>query len=509
MGKQIDAIPHSCGTSKGLKVFEQDDGVINGYCFACGTFVPDPYEGKPKDFKPPSMKIKTPDEIQQELDEILEYGFHEYPDRSLNRAVHKYFGVRISLSEHDGSTPTAQFFPYYNDEEKLTGFKVKTADGNQFARGTTKGVVPFGWHKAIRGNRYKLFITEGENDAMALFLTLKRKWKYEGDPAVISLPHGAGAAARSLAHKASDIQRLFKEVVLVMDNDEAGRRAVTDLAKLFKGCKVAKLPLKDANDMLKAGREQELFTAVMYEAAEKISDKSLRASEVWHLAEKEPVMGLSWPWPTLTDKTRGRRRGEVYYLGAGVKMGKSVVVDQIAAHCIMTQETPVLTIKPEEHVGGTLKRIAGKIVGRVFHDPKIPFDRDAFNKAKEIIGDKLIVYDGYQGATWSDVKDEIRVCAALGVKDVFVDPLTVFTAGMSLTQQNEQLVAIASELAQMAHELDITAYVFCHLNRPDSGPAHERGGAVQSVQFAGSRAMMRQWRMLNQLNSGKPKRLAA
>ena len=33
--------------------------------------------------------------------------------------------------------------------------------------------------------------------------------------------------------------------------------------------------------------------------------------------------------------------------------------------------------------------------------------------------------------------------------------------------------------------------MFCHLNKPASGKPHERGGPVLSVEFAGSRGMMR------------------
>ena len=45
-GIQVDALPHKtevCSSRKGLKVFAQEDGSVDGFCFACGTYVPDPY----------------------------------------------------------------------------------------------------------------------------------------------------------------------------------------------------------------------------------------------------------------------------------------------------------------------------------------------------------------------------------------------------------------------------------------------------------------------------------
>jgi twinkle protein len=173
-------------------------------------------------------------------------------------------------------------------------------------------------------------------------------------------------------------------------------------------------------------------------------------------------------------------------------MGKSVLVDELLAHCILTQDTPVWACKTEEPMAGTVKRVAGKLVDCVFHDPNIQFNEQKFDEAIGIMQDKLILFDSYQATAWNDVKAEIRhVAVTEGCKDFVIDPITCFTIGMSISEVNEELVRISGELAAMASELDFTAYVFCHLNAPQSGPAHERGGAVQSVQFAGSRSMMR------------------
>ncbi|WP_176251365.1 DnaB-like helicase C-terminal domain-containing protein [Sulfitobacter sp. HGT1] len=177
-------------------------------------------------------------------------------------------------------------------------------------------------------------------------------------------------------------------------------------------------------------------------------------------------------------------------------MGKSVVVDQMAAFFAATQDTPVMLVKPEESVPNTLKRLAGKAARKVLWDPKVPYEKEDFDKGKAIIGSNAIVFDSYQEIRWADVKKEIRTNVEVcGVKDVFLDPLTCFTVGMPMSVANEELISIASEIATMAKELDFTAYLFCHLNAPQSGLPHERGGAVQSQQFSGSRAMMRQRRM--------------
>lgn len=46
-GKSLERLSHSCGSRKGLQTFLQEDGSIDGFCFSCGTRVPDPYGDKP------------------------------------------------------------------------------------------------------------------------------------------------------------------------------------------------------------------------------------------------------------------------------------------------------------------------------------------------------------------------------------------------------------------------------------------------------------------------------
>ena len=148
-------------------------------------------------------------------------------------------------------------------------------------------------------------------------------------------------------------------------------------------------------------------------------------------------------------------------------------------------------IKPEESNKKSYKMIAGKLAGKKFHDPEVDFDEDAFDKAGEIIGDKLIMLDLYQELSWEGLKEDIRLAAQSGCKAVFLDPITNLTNGMNAGDANAKLQEIAQSLAALALDLDIVIFIFCHLRNPESGTPHERGGEVLSSQFAGSRAMAR------------------
>lgn len=325
---------------------------------------------------------------------------------------------------------------------------------------------------------------------MALFQVLQEQSNQGYTPAVISLPNGT-KSVQKMSQYIKDISN-WKEVVLVFDMDKPGQAAVDHFCKLYPEAKVAKLPLKDSHDMLMEGREKELFAACMFNAKRKLSDKLVRSSDLWDKASVRPEQGLSWPWPELTSLTRGIRRGEGYYFGAGVKMGKSCVVNEIAAHIITEHNMPVFMCKPEEENHITAQKLAGVATDTIFHDPRIEFNSEAFERGKRLIHDKAIMYGEYGKVEWDDIKQEIRYAVvAEGCKDVIIDPITCLTVGLGSGEANERLIEIASELASMSLELQFTYYVFCHLNAPQSGKPHERGGDVLSVQFAGSRAMMR------------------
>jgi twinkle protein len=232
--------------------------------------------------------------------------------------------------------------------------------------------------------------------------------------------------------------------------------------------------------------------AVLWQSAVPKNTHIVKGSSLRDLARQRPEWGKPWPFPKLTQMTRGRRRGETIYFGAGVKMGKSELVDTIAKQVIVDDDLPCLIVKPEQAMGRTYQNLVGKAAGKIFHDPAIEFDEEAFDKAEPLIGDKALIIDSYQFVGWDNLKEDIRYAAvAEDVKDIVIDPVTSFTAGMSASETNEFLNGFAAELAAMAKDLDFTSYIFCHLKAPDSGEPHERGGEVLSTQFAGSRAMMR------------------
>jgi twinkle protein len=505
----IKKLPHSCGSRDALQVFAKEDGSLDGFCFSCGVFVADPLgQGKTIDDIPKKERLgKTAEEIAEAIKEISECESYDLPERKLRKRALDYYGIKVGLSQQDGKTPAYHFYPYYKDG-KLVAYKARHIESKRmWSVGDQKDVDLFGWDKAIKTGAKKLIITEGELDAAALktILQIYTKEAYiDYMPAVCSLPHGASSAGRDITRLMPKIRKHFKEVSLCFDNDKAGEKAIEDVCKVMPDATVITLPEKDANECLIKGSGKAAFAATQFNAA-KAKNTSLVFGEDLHQEAREPAKfgELTWPWEHLQETTRGIRYGETIYVGAGVKMGKSELLNALAAHFIKEHKVRVFMAKPEEANNKTYKLLAGKMAGKIFHDPTVEMDFNAYDKAGESLKGKLAMVNLYQHLGWETLKADIYAASAWGAKVVFIDPITNLTNGIAAADANTKLQEYAQEMSAMALDLGIVIFIFCHLKAPSQGDDHEHGGAVLSSQFAGSRAMMRSCNMMLGLEGNK------
>ena len=361
--------------------------------------------------------------------------------------------------------------------------------------GDLKKALPlYGQHLCRDGGKL-IVITEGEIDAMSVTQAMGLTW-----PAV-SLPNGAGGAKKSIS-KALQFLESFEKVVLLFDEDEPGREAVEEVAPMFTMGKVyvGKLPLKDANEMVKAGRSKELIDAVW--GARKWSPDVLNDidDDLIDEACEEQAWGLPWPWITMTKATYGIHRSALYTWGAGTGSGKTTLMKQLMLTAMrpelgedhssfmpMPEPRKVACILYEEPLKRTLKTLAGMVMGKRIHVPGTDYDKE---EARRIMRElrPLLKSVSLKGArNWETVKATIRFLVhSEGVRDFVIDPMTALTAGDE--NERQTLDGIMSELAELAEDLDITIHLVFHLATPE-GKSHEDGGRVQEKHFRGSRAV--------------------
>lgn len=325
-------------------------------------------------------------------------------------------------------------------------------------------------------------ITEGEIDALSVSQVQGNKWP------VVSLPNGAQSAKKAVARSLEWLSK-FEAVVLMFDQDEPGKKAAEDCVALFPPgkVKIASLPLKDANEMLMAGRGAELIDA-MWSAKVFRPDGIVTLQDIREDLLKEPELGLPWFCPKMTELSFGRRLGEVHMIGAGTGIGKTDFLTQQVEHDLRLGES-VGVFFMEQQPAETGRRIAGKASGRQFHIPDAGWTKEELLEAVDKLQGQgvLYLYDHWGSAEWLSVRERIRYLVhSEGVRLVYLDHLTAFVSGED--DERRALEQLMAQAAQLAQELRIVLHVVSHLSTPEGKP-HEEGGRVMIRHFKGSRAI--------------------
>lgn len=467
----------ACGSSDANGIYS--DG--HTYCHSCKTYG----HGEGGDELPSRPKGNR-------MDGLIRGAVEPIPARKLDDRVCAKYNYQVGIFKDQ----KCHIAPYYDEAGSMVAQKVRLPGKEFTVLGSLKQALPlFGQHLCRSGGKM-IVITEGEIDALSVTQAMGLTW-----PAV-SLPNGASGAKKSVS-KALGFLESFEKVVLLFDEDEPGRLAIEEVAPLFSSGKVyvATLPtgMKDANDMVKAGRSKDLVDAV-WGARKWSPDVLTDLDALIDEACEEMPWGLPWPWVTMTKATYGIRRGALYTWGAGTGSGKTSLVKWLATTAMrpdlgedhsdfmpMPAPRPVGSILYEEPARQTLKTVGGMVIGKRVHVPGTEYDKDELREAIMSFKDLLFSVALKGARNWETVKTTIRYLnAAYGVEDFIIDPMTALTAGDE--NERQSLDGIMSELAELAEELDITIHLVFHLATPE-GKSHEDGGRVQEKHFRGSRAV--------------------
>lgn len=426
------------------------------------------------------------------------------PKRGLTRETCERYGYRVGT--YRGGP--AHFAPYYDAGGQMVAQKVRfqNEEGKKdfVFTGDASSAGLFGQRLARDGGKM-VVITEGEIDAMSVSQALGNRW------AALSLPKGAGNAARDLAPHVGWLSK-FEKIVLCFDMDDPGRKAVEASVGLFPPGKVfvATLPegFKDASDMVQANRSADL-TAAVWGAREHRPDGIRTVADLKAKAKTPPGWGLPWPWRTLTERTYGIRRRELYGWGAGVGSGKTTTMKQVMLTAMrpdlledhkglidykgrplaIPEPRKVGTILFEENPAKTLRTLGGMIIGARVNKPDVTYSEEDLDAAVDSLDDLFFGLDTFGAKDWPSVKANILyLVLGMGVKDVFLDPITALTANAD--DERRELDALMADLSGLVESHDFTLHYVSHLTTPDGKP-HEEGGRVMEKHFTGSRALAR------------------
>ncbi|RVG58463.1 toprim domain-containing protein [Sinorhizobium meliloti] len=452
----------SCGSRNNLARYT--DG--HAYCFGCRHYEPGD-----------NMETETE---AREGPRNVEFVALGEPSEWSSRGITLQSAQKWGFTRSNLNGDPVRLFNYRNSAGQLVWQKVRFQGKDFRSRGEKEDMCLYGqWLWRDGGKR--VVVVEGELDAISLSQMQDHKW------AVVSVPNGADGAAKALRKQLNWLEQ-FEEIVLMLDQDEAGQKA-TDECKLIPftpgKLKIATLPLKDANEMLMAGRVKETIDAI-WGAKVYRPDGLVGVSDIMGDLLKPVEYGLPWCFEDLTKLTYGRRDGEVYGFGAGTGIGKTDFLMQQIAFDITELKQHVGAIFLEQKPVETAKRVAGKIAGKMFHVPDGGWTGEELTRAAGELDGKLFFYDNFGQTDWELVKGHIRyMVVSLGIKLIYLDHLTAMA---DTGDEKGTLEQIMKEMAGLANELGCIIHFVSHLATPDGKP-HEEGGRVMIRHFKGSRAI--------------------
>lgn len=415
--------------------------------------------------------------------------------RNLARETCEKFNYRVG--EYKGGK--AHLANYYDESGRVVAQKVRfKADGEKAFTwvGEPKKAGLFGQHLCRDGGKM-LIVTEGEVDALSVAQAMGLKWP------VVSVPNGAGGARRDLSKHVGWLNQ-FETVVLCFDMDEPGRKAVEECATLLAPgkLKVAQLPLKDANELVKANRSAELARCI-WDAKTYRPDGIRSVSDLKERAMLPAQYGLPWPWRSMTQATYGIQRHYVYSWGAGVGSGKTTLMKQLMLTAmrpdliedhgdlgiVIPPPRPVGTIFFEENPAKTLRSLAGMALGKRLNVPGVAVDETELSGMIDSFDGLFFPLDTFGAKDWETIQSHVLyLIQGLGVLDIWVDPLTALVAHAE--DERRELDGVMADISGIAETHGATIHLVSHLTTP-AGTPHEEGGRVLEKHFTGSRAIAR------------------
>jgi twinkle protein len=473
-----------CGSKDNRAVYS--DG--HSFCFTC----PEETAWQP----PEGEERKAPEKAPKAKAGLLRGELLPLKSRKLDaKTVEKF---RYLSGRYKGKP--VQIEQWADASGRIVAQKVRDKDKNFEILGDPDEALPLPGMHLWRAKGRMVVVTEGYIDAMSFAQASGLTW-----PAV-TVPNGAKSAAKAIAKGAEWLEN-FDRVVLMFDMDEVGREAVEEAARILSPGKafIATLPLKDANEMVQAGRSDELVKAA-WDARPYRPDGIIRIHEVIEEALSPQGYGYAWPWRGLTEATYGIRRGELYGWGAGVGVGKTTAFKQLIAATAVPrlnadhsgldvrgwgEPRKAGTLLLEENARKkTIKTLGGMVLGKRVHVPGVDFDEAELRSIlMEELDPWLYLYDHYGAKDWDGIKDIIRhMVLGDGIADVYLDNLTALLAFAD--DDRKALDVIMADLASMVEQYNFTLHYVSHLTTPD-GKAHEEGGRVLEKQFTGGRAIAR------------------
>ena len=449
----------SCGSRDNVAVY--DDG--HTYCFGC-------------------QNVTRENELTPMQDtNFVDNDVKELSSRKIDLNTVQKFNYGTAM--HNGKV--CQVANYYNSDRELVAQKLRYSDKSFQWLGDAKQATLFG--QQLWGSKGKMIVvTEGELDALSVSKLWNNKFP------VVSIKTGAAGAKKDIQKELEWLEN-FDSVVLCFDQDDAGKKAAAECAKLFSPnkAKVCSLPLKDASDMLVAGKHKEL-TDCIWSAKAYRPDGIVCGTDLWDsISQEDNYVTVDYPFQSLNIKTHGLRKGELVTITAGSGVGKSSFCRHVALH-LLQKDFKVGYIALEESIKRTSLGIMGVSLHKPLHLTREGVEDDTLRHTyNTTVGNGNFYLYNHFGSTVADnLISKIRYLAkACSTDFIILDHLHMALSSLGDGHTNDERKLIdytVSVLRTLVEETGIGLILVSHLRRSEGDKGWEDGKSVTMNALRGS-----------------------
>lgn len=478
-------------------------------CFSCEMVIPsqewleENYEIEEEEIELATTEFD--EAIHDKLKSIT--GFPE-TFRGVRKDIYQYFGTRAEFNPEDGSV-TAIYYPVTKDY-RISGYKKRAVPKQFSAIGETgKDADLFSQFRFKNSTGKYVVIASGEADMLAVYQMLLDYQKSRGNGDYEPIPVVSSTVGESGSHK--QIQKhyewlnRFERIILCPDQDKAGKEAVSKIAKVLPKGKlfVMNLPLKDANDMLLAGKQKE-FVNAFFRASAYTPDGIVGSGSLMDYI-KEAALVQKVPLPPFMHELQnlmagGIPLGTIMVMGSMSGAGKSTISEEMVYHWIFNSPHRIGIVSLESDCAqyGTklLSRHIRKKIDLIDDDNyKIQFleSDEVDEKSKELFqledgSHRFHLIDERDGGVDS-LKDQIeQLIVACDCRVIILDPLTDVLDGMS----NDEQSVFMKWLKGMVKSHKVTFILISHVRKSAGGSkANSTGADLHEEDFHGSSSIFK------------------
>jgi twinkle protein len=453
----------NCGSKDNLGVWED-----HTYCFGCHNY-------EKTNGELPKV------EKQKIISDMIEGIVEALPSRKIDSETCKKFNYQTT--EYKGEP--VHIANFYDRNYNRVAQKLRFKDKRFIWLGDTDKITLFGQNLWRDGGKM-VVITEGEIDALTVSKVQNNKFP------VVSVPSGASSAKKYIKKELEWLSK-FENIVLMFDEDEAGKSATIECANILpvKKVKIASLPAKDPSELLQNGQGSKIIDA-MWEAKaytpqgiiEGVNTKEL-------LLNDDYVETIPYQWNGFNQKLGGIRRGELVLLTAGSGTGKSQVCREIAYHLI-SQKEKVGYIALEESVKRSVRGIVSVGLNQLIHLPEVKeklTEEEIINEWNNI-KDYICFYDHFGSSDTEDLMNRIRyMVQSLDCKTIILDHISIVISGLADGDERRLIDNTMTNLRKLVEEVKCAMFVVSHLKRPEGKNGHEEGVQTSLSHLRGSHSL--------------------